>query len=85
MVKNEDLVKITQMLVKLVNFIDKSIDKDVNGCLHEENVSNLTTMGTDYKKFKCFDCGKIWEEKFEADTEEFAQFSDTIGVRSRRN
>ena len=72
------------ILVKLVNYIDKGMDKDINGCLHEENVTNLTTMGTGNKKFKCFDCGKVWEEKFEESTDEFAKFSDTIGVRSSK-
>lgn len=77
---NEDLIKIKEMLTKLVNYIDKSIDKDINGCLHEDNTRNLTTMGMEFNKFKCMDCGKVWEEKFE-ENDEFI-FSETIGAGS---
>lgn len=75
---NADLVKIKDMLVKITNYIDKSIDEDENGCLHEDNVTDLTTMGSGNKKFKCFDCGEAWEEKFE---DEIQGFSETIGKK----
>lgn len=71
---NKDLIKIRDMLTELAKYIDNTIDKDLNGCLHEENVINLSTMGNSKRKFQCFDCNETWEEEFE---DEFIR--DTIG------
>ena len=63
--EDTDLIRIRDMLAKIVAYIDKNVINKVNGCLHEENVQNLTTMGANKRKYQCFDCGKIWEEEFE--------------------
>lgn len=78
--KDEDLIRIRNMLTKIVTYIDSHIISDKNGCLHDDDVVDLSTMGTSNKKYKCLDCGKIWEEKYE---QFFEEQLGTLGDRSR--
>jgi len=74
--ENADLLKIKDMLTDIASYIDKHIDKHDNSCFHEGNIINLTTMGSASKKFKCCDCGKIWEEAFVDEERE-----ETLGTK----
>jgi len=74
LIENKDLIKIRDMLAKLVNIVDKTIEKDINGCLHD-NSFDLTTMGKNNRKFMCLDCEKTWEEEYD----EFEEVAETAG------
>ena len=67
--ENAELIRVRDMLTKIVNYLDKHIDNVDGKCLHESNVLNLTTMGSGPNKYKCIDCGEVWEEAFEENSE----------------
>ncbi len=76
---NAKLAQIRNHLLRIVNIIDREIDGNADICLHEQDVEDLSTMGSDTnRRFLCNECGKYWEEQIDL---KGLQELETIGRR----